>query len=314
MKKGGFLFGGVFFLAGLAVFYFMVLSPVIDASKMQFWHATKGQLISAKIHSYQSRNDDGGYTTMYKVLMQYQYKVGGNSYSGQRAKIMNDNASSDSDDAYDLLTKIQHENSVNNGVVIWFNPSDNRDSIYDRSLDFRFIIMMTLFSSIFMMAGLGIISYSRPEKEQIPDNVEPDKPWTSRSQWASPIIYSDAQKSVKHAWFFAVFASMFFGLFVIALFGRHPVASLFSILFIIPPLWLILRAKRIQKEWRYFSKVPLTLSLYLGMVGGKVKGSLTVPGKNSGMGKYSATLCCNKYWTTRSGNTKALFILTIKSY
>ena len=302
MKKGGVLFGGVFFLAGLAVFYFMVLSPVIDASKMQFWQATNGQLISAKVHSYQSRNDDGGYTTMYKVLIQYQYRINGNIYTGQRAKIMNDNASSDSDNAYDLLAKINRENSANNGIKIWLNPNDNQDSIYDRSLDFRFTIMMTLFSSIFMMAGLGIISYSRPEQEQIPDHVEPDKPWTSRLQWASPIIYSDAKKSVKHAWFFAVFACLFFGLFAIALFGRHPIATLFSVLFLIPPLWLILRAKRIQTEWLYFNKVPLTLSLYPGMVGGKVKGSLTVPGQNSAKSKYIATLSCTKYWTTRSGN------------
>lgn len=302
MKKGGGLFGGVFFLAGLAIFYFMVLSPIMDASKMQFWHATKAQLNSSKVHSYQSRNDDGGYTTMYKVLMQYTYKVDGNRYIGQRAKIMNDNASSDSTDAYDLLTKIQQENNYNKGITIWFNPSDYHNSIYDRSLDFRFIVMMTLFSSVFMMAGLGIISYSRPEKERKPDNVEPDKPWTSRIQWASPIIYSNTQKSVKYAWFFAVFVSLFFGMFVIGMFGRHPVATVFSVLFLIPPLWLILRARRIQKEWLYFSKVPLTLSSYPGMVGGKVKGSLTVPGQNSATGKYSATLTCTKYWTTRTGN------------
>ncbi|WP_076419150.1 DUF3592 domain-containing protein [Colwellia sp. UCD-KL20] len=306
MKKGGFLFGGVFFLAGLAVFYFMVLSPVIDATKMQFWQATNGQLISAKVHNYQSRNDDGGYTTMYKVFMQYQYSIGGNNYTGKRAKIMNDNASSDSDDSYDLLTKIHNENNVNDGITIWVNPSDNRDSIYDRSLDFRFLMLMTLFSGVFMMVGWGIISYSRPEKEAILENVDPKKPWSSRTQWASPIIYSDAQKSVKHAWYFAVLASMFFGMFALAIFGQHPIATVFSILLLIPPLWLILRAKRIQKEWRYFNKVPLTLSLYPGMVGGKVKGGLTIPGNHSGMGKYSATLSCTKYWTTRSGNKTEL--------
>ena len=280
----------------------MVISPVIDASRMQFWQATKAQLNSSKVHSYQSRNDDGGYTTMYNVLIQYQYIVDGNSYIGQRAKIMNDNASSDSSDAYKLLSKIQQENNSNKGIIIWFNPSNNQDSIYDRSLDFRFIIMMTLFSSVFMMAGLGIISYSRTEKEQTPDNVEPDKPWTSRIQWASPIIYSNAQNSVKHARFFAIFSCFFFGMFVIGMFGRHPVATVFSVLFLIPPLWLILRARRIQKEWLYFNKVPLSLSSYPGMVGGKVKGSLTVPGQNSGRGKYTAVLSCTKYWTTRSGN------------
>jgi len=304
MKKGGGFFGGIFFLAGLAVLYFMVLSPAIDASRMQFWQATKAQVIDAKVESYQTRNDNGGYTTMYNVAVQYQYEANGKVYIGQRAKIMNDNASSDSDDAYELHSKIHQENNAQNGIIIWFNPSDGRDSIYDRSLDFRFSVMMTLFSCVFMMAGLGIISYSRPEKEEQPKHIERDKPWTTRVQWASPIIYSSAQKSVKHAWFFAVFASIFFGMFTVAMFGRHPVATVFAALFVIPPLWLILRARRIQKEWLYFSKVPLTLSPYPGMVGGEVKGSLTVPGQNAATGKYSATLTCTRYWTTRSGNER----------
>ncbi|MCI2285344.1 DUF3592 domain-containing protein [Colwellia sp. MSW7] len=264
----------------------------------------KPSLISAKVDSYQSRNDDGGFTTMYNVLMRYQYQVRGHSYTGQRVKIMNDEASSDSSQAYDLLAKIQHENRVNNGITIWVNPSDNQDSIYDRTLGLRFLIIMTLFSCVFMMAGLGVMSYSRKKKERIPDNIDPDKPWTSRIQWASPVIYSDAQESVKYAWFFAIFASIFFGMFSIALFGQHPVATVFSILFLIAPLWLILRAKRIQNEWRYFDKVPLTLSTYPGMIGGKVKGCLIVPGKNSGIGKYSATLNCTKYWHTRHGSER----------
>jgi hypothetical protein len=304
MKKGGVLFGGIFLLAGLAVLYFMVLSPVIDASRMQFWDTTKAQLISAKVDSYQSRNDDGSSTTMYKVRMQYQYRIGGYSYIGQRAKIMNDESSSDSSKAYELLGKIQHENSVNNGIIVWVNPSDNQDSIYNRTLDFRFLIIMTLFSCVFIMAGWGIISYSRSGKEVIPDNIDPEKPWTSRTQWASPIIYSDAQTSVKYAWFFAIFASAFFGMFIISLFGTNSVLTVISLLLLIPPLWLILRAKRIQKEWRHFDKVPLTLSPYPGMVGGTVKGSLTVPGKNSWMGKYSATLTCTKYWITRHGSER----------
>jgi len=302
MKKSVGLFGGIFFLAGFAIFYFMVLSPVIDASRMQFWHAAKAQLIDAKVDSYQSRNDDGSYTTMYNVLVQYQYEVKGKSYIGNRAKIMNDSASNDSDEAYNLLSRINQENNSKHSITIWFNPSDNGNSIYDRSLALRFIIMMSLFSSVFMMAGAGIISYSRPVKEQTPDNVEHDKPWTTRIQWASPIIYSSAQNRVKYAWFFAIFATTFFGMFTVGMFGRHPVATALAVLFLLPPLWLILRARRIQKEWLYFSKVPLTLNPYPGMVGGKIKGSLTVPGHAASIGKYHATLTCTKYWTSRSGS------------
>jgi len=302
MNRSGVLFGGVFFLSGLAVFYFMVLSPIIDAGRMQFWHATPAQLISAKVHSYQSQNDDGGYTTMYKVLTQYQYNIDGSSYVGQRAQITGDSANSDSDGAYKLLSKIKYENKVHKGITIWVNPNDNQDSIYDRTLDFRFLIMMTLFGSIFMMVGWGVMSLSRQNKEKIPDNVDPEKPWTSRSKWSSPVIYSDVQKSVKYACFFAVLATAFFGLFAIALFGKNIVGTVFSILFLIPPLWLILRAIRVRKEWLYFNKVPLTLMPHPGMVGGIVKGRLVIPNKSSSVDKYNVTLSCIKCWVKRSGN------------
>ncbi|WP_157826737.1 DUF3592 domain-containing protein [Colwellia sp. 12G3] len=302
MKKGGVFFGGIFFLAGLVAFYFIVLSAVIDASRMQFWQATKAQLNSADVSSFQSRNDNGGYTTMYKLDIQYRYKVAGTDYFGNRAKIRNDNSTSDSSDAYTLLSKVNHEQSSQQSITVWYNPSNVNESIYDRTLDFQFLLMMTLFSSVFMAIGLGIISYSRPEKEEKPVNANPEKPWTTRSQWASPIIYSNAQMSVKYAWYFAIVSGLFFGMFSVALFGQNPIATIFSLLFLVVPLWLVIRARRIQKEWLYFKKVPLTLGTYPGLVGGKVKGSLTIPGQSSASEKCTVTLNCTKYWTERSGS------------
>lgn len=157
MKKGGVLFGSVFFLAGLIAFYFVVISPVIDATKMQLWRATKATLVNAEVNSFQSRNDDGGLTTMYKVVMQYQYNVGGNEYFGHRAKINNDTSSSDQEEAYAFLHKVHNHQASQNSITVWYNPNNVSESIYDRTLDFKFLLIMTLFSGVFMTVGIGEI-------------------------------------------------------------------------------------------------------------------------------------------------------------
>lgn len=302
MKKGGVLFGGVFFLAGLVVLYFTVISPIIDASRMQFWHATSAQLLSAEVSSYESRNDDGRYTTMYKADIQYQYNLAGNSYLGRRAKIRNNTSSSDSSDAYSLLSKVKLEQKSKNSITIWYNPNNINESIYDRTLGVQFLLIMTFFSGLFITIGIGIIAYSRPEKEQKPVNATPAKPWTMRLQWASPVIYSSAQTKIKYAWYFALLSALFFGMFSLVLFGKHPVATAFALLLLVVPLWLSLRAKRIQKEWQHFKEVPLKLGSYPGVIGGKVNGSLIIPGQIISSQKCIVTLKCTHYWTRRSGS------------
>lgn len=303
MKKGAVFFGGIFFVAGLITFYFIVISPVIDASRMQFWHATKAKLINVDVNSFQSRNDNGGFTTMYKVVMQYQYSVEGHDYIGQRARINNETSSNDQEAAYVLFNKINLEQATQNSINVWYNPNNVSESIYDRNLDYKFLLIMTLFSGVFMTLGIGIIIYSQPAKEQPLNNsnFDPKKPWTTRAQWSSPIIYSTAQQSIKYAWFFALLSVLFFGMFSLSLFGRHPIATLFALLLLIAPLWLVFRARRMQKEWRYYQKVPMKLSAYPGVVGGKVQGGLTIPGQITQSKKCKVTLKCTKYWTRRSG-------------
>ncbi|XQW83726.1 DUF3592 domain-containing protein [Thalassotalea piscium] len=302
MKRSGVLFGSVFFLAGCAILFFTVISPVIDASRMQFWYPAQAQLTSAEVTSHQSRNDDGSYTSMYKVAIRYQYNVDGHEYLGHRAKISNDSSSSDSSDAYWLLSKVKYEQSSKNSITVWYDPDNVADSIYYRGLNLNFLLIMTLFSGVFITVGFGIITYSRTKNEAIPLNVNAETPWTSREQWASPLIYSTAKTSVKYAWYFAFLSALFFGMFSLTLWGQHPIATAFAVLLLIVPLWLVVRARRIQKEWHFFKEVPLELSRYPGVIGGKVEGSVTIPGQVSFLEKCSVTLQCTHYWTKRSGN------------
>lgn len=296
------LFGGVFFIAGIVMLYLAVISPIFDAIQMQFWQQNKAQLLQAEVTSFQSRNDNGSYTTMYRVEISYQYVIASQNYFGHRAKIHNNTSSSDSDEAYELLSRVKNEQARQQFITIWYNQNSPNEAIYDRSLDFKFIVIMTMFSAVFMMIGIGIILYSRGDKaEQISlANVNTEKLWTTRPQWCSATIFSQAESKTNVAWFIAILALLFFGMFALMLIGRHPIASLMAVLLLIGPVWLVFRAKRIQKEWQFYQKVPLTLNPYPGVVGGKVQGCLVIP-KAVASEQYVITLVCTKYWTSRSG-------------
>ena len=155
MKKGGYLFGGVFFLAGAGFFIGVVLSQLFDAINMQSWSRINAQLISADVSSYQSRNDNGSYTTMYKLDASYQYEVNGRTFVGNRTAIST-GSSSDQGEHYQLLSQLKNEQSRYGHIQIWIDPDDPTGSVYDRSLDVRLMLTMTLFCSIFMMIGGGL--------------------------------------------------------------------------------------------------------------------------------------------------------------
>jgi len=306
MSIGKYLFGGVFVVAGAIACYFFVISPIVDAARMQSWHVAHGQLISANVDSYQSRNDDGGYTTMYRPQVSYQYQANNQTYTGNRAQLSY-SSRSNSDVAYEIVGRIKHEQARNNSVKIWYNPNNPNESIYDKSVDVKFLIVMTLFSGTFVVVGAGVIAFAgSKDKEKKADralqNVDPSKPWTTRVAWASPTIYSQAQSNKKLAWYFAILSCLFVGSFSLAMIGEHPVATAFALIFLLLPVWLIKRAKRISDEWRFFQAVPITLNPYPGVIGGKVKGSLTVPVAPHSQDSYQVALSCVKHWTTRSGN------------
>jgi hypothetical protein len=304
MNKGGIFFGGLCFMAGFVAFYFMAISPVIDATKIQFWHSTQGQLVDTAVSSHQKHNDDGSSTTMYGVRMEYSYKVGNTTYYGNRARIRNDESSNNSDNAYALVHKVRQEQARNNSITIWYNPNNERQSVYSRSLNVRLLLAMTLFSSVFMMIGGGIIATSSGKKELPPENSDPSKPWTTRNEWASAIIYSDAQSSLSYAKFFFILSAVMFGMIFTLTVGHTTVSTLLSLLCFIVPTWLFLRAKRIEKEWTFFQKVPLTLNPYPAMIGGKVKGTLAIPVNKSPSDKYLVTLKCTHYWTSSTGSKR----------
>ncbi|GAA3916284.1 DUF3592 domain-containing protein [Litoribacillus peritrichatus] len=301
MKAGGNLFGGIFFVAGFAFWTFFVLSPLADSMSMQLWQSADAKLNYVDVSSYQSRNDNGSYTTMYKLDVQYQYQVGGTSYLGSRASIQQ-LSSSDSSDAYHQKSLISNEQSRNNKIKIWYDPDNPGDSVYDRSLAVRAMLVATSICSVFMFLGGGFIYYSRvsAKKEQKPELADPSKPWTTRKAWASDVIYSKTKNSLALAKFLAVLAWLFCGSFFIGVIGQNIVGSIIVVILLIIPVLVTKRALRIKNELEHFKQVPVTLNPYPGVIGGKVSGSLVIPFHN--LNGFKVTLECTKHWTSRSGN------------
>lgn len=302
MKVGGIIFGGIFFLAGLAAFFFFILSTLFDAFQMQSWQSTPAELTRADISRYESRNDNGSYTTMYSVDIEYIYQAKGKTYTGTRADLRED-SSSDSDEHYQRLYKMKQE-AAQNRLKVWVNPNEPNESIYDRNIDFKFTLIMTIFTSVFMFVGGGIMYASRKKEQPMPLGITPDptKPWTTRAEWASPTLYSNAKNKIGLIKFFTILSFLFCGMFSLALFGQHPVATVFSFILLLPPFFLFRWYKKTKQEWDHFDKVPMQLKPYPGVIGGNVSGSILIPQRYTNGDRYTFELTCTHHWTTRSSN------------
>lgn len=313
-KSSLIVFGGIFFLAGFGFFYLMVLSQVIDSWKMQSWHSANAQLMSASVESHQSRNDDGSYTTMYKVEANYQYQVNGQSYTGDRVSLSNWSSSNQSEH-YEQLNKIKRQQNRYNYIVVWYDPDQPTQSIIDRAIYWKTLSMISAFCFVFMLIGGGIIFYGLTKNKNQPskETIDLSKPWTTRKEWASPTIYSNAQGSLKLAWFLFILSLCFCGVFAIALFGTHPVATGFAILIGVIPLLVLKRALRLQNEWKRFNKVPLHLKPYPGVIGGLVSGEIIIPVRFKTQSHYKLSLNCTHHYTSGSGKNRSSHQVNIYS-
>lgn len=304
MKQRSYLFGLPFLFAGIAVCYFFVFQPLQQAWQMQSWDPVPAQLISAQVTSYQSRNDNGGYTTMYKLQMQYRYQVGGVSYSGDRTSV-SEISSSDSSEHYRRLGEVQRQQSSPAGLRVWVDPDQPSAAVYDREPDWTFLIMLGLFSGVFMLVGGGLTAYGviSSRSRVKPAAMDPQRPWSGRRQWQGPEIYSNARSSYRLYWFLSLLALMFIGMFAVPLLRVQPlIGYLLGACAVLVSGWLGRIAWRQQQAWHFYQKVPVILDPFPGVIGGHVAGSLILPGAPLASEQYSVTLECTHHWLERSGN------------
>ena len=111
------LFIAITFLTGLV----LILTSYKDMSEgiaSRKWPATTGKVTSQEIQSYKIYSDDGG-TTLYRVVINYEFHVYGYLYRGTRLRI-GKGGYEDQSDASDALERLIDGSQCK----VFYNPSD----------------------------------------------------------------------------------------------------------------------------------------------------------------------------------------------
>jgi len=146
-RAAGILLFGVFFLAGLAFFVFIVGRPLLHVVQARQWRSTSCEIISSRVHS--SQDSDG---STYRVEMTYRYSFDGRTYVGNRYEFLNLSTS-----GYRGKAAIVARLAPGTRTPCWVNPADARESVIERgvTLGFLFGLIPLLF---ILIGGAGMYS------------------------------------------------------------------------------------------------------------------------------------------------------------
>lgn len=143
------VFGFIFFVAGTGFLIAFVFPALHDGYRMQSWHGTQGDLLSASLDSHRSDN-----STTYTAKARYQYKVAGRSYENDRIAIY---TGGDNIGDFQVTTgrMLQSQFANKPPVMVFYNPVDPSDSVLIREQRLEMIGVELIFFVAF--GGIGAV-------------------------------------------------------------------------------------------------------------------------------------------------------------
>jgi len=135
---------GLAFAAGGVFFLFQTAVPTWqDWRAMQGWQSASAQLLSVSGSENQTN-------------ARYRYDFDGATYEGERVYVaaFNDNIGSYHTE---LLGRLKRYERTHEPVQIWVNPQDPTQAVIDRDMRWGLFALMTVFCSVFILIGLGIM-------------------------------------------------------------------------------------------------------------------------------------------------------------
>ncbi len=311
MKVGSFLFSFVFgsMFTGVGIFILLQTSvPMLQSwHLMQAWQASNAELIDVQ-----------GAENNTKAT--YRYRVGIQDFQNNRVYVaeFKDNIGSYHQKLFDRLAHLKNQRIP---VQIWYDPSDPKSSIIDRSMRWGFWALITGFCSVFVVIGFASWGYginsirkdgsgqrlrSKPEV----DGTTPilDNPWLKNKHWQSERIRSNAKTGMLGMWVFAVFwnAISLPALFVLKdQIKSENYAVLIVLLFPLIGVYLIFLALRKTREWRRFGIVELIMDPFPGAIGGQVGGGLSLKQTDYQNTRFRVGLECVYSYVSGSGKNRS---------
>jgi len=290
-KKGSIfliLFGAVFLAVGAGMGWFAVVS-MLKAQHMLKWDECEAEVVSCKLERHSGSK--GGST--YSVLAQYQYKIKGIEYKGNRVSLStgSDNIGSFHQDLYRHLNNSKKGNKT---VSCWVNPENAVDSILVRTPRIPMLLFKALFVLVFGAVGLAI-TLSGILRLLTPDTAaEGYQKQRIRMQGAGAYKVAIAVALYWNAFtlWMTWKALLVFTVAVLPLyFWSLAVSGLIPAAI---ALYMLMKLNKYGVSFFEMSPLP-------GVLGGLVSGSIRIPKPVDAVGGFELTLQCIHQYTTKSG-------------
>jgi hypothetical protein len=155
------LFFGIFFVAGAALSWFLMVRPALRILEARSWPEVPCTVVSSEVESH-----PGSDSTTYSVEISYSYEIDGRTYTGDRY-----NFATGSSSGYAHKANIVKQHPPGSRTVCRVDPDDPQRSVM--SVDFDREYLWGLFGLPFLLVGLGGLVWV----------VRRPQPTTGKARW-----------------------------------------------------------------------------------------------------------------------------------
>lgn len=286
---GGYLFGGIFLAAGLAVMLFVAVIPIAKYIDSGSWDRVPATVLSSNLHSHRS---DG--STTYSVSGTYRYRYRGVDYTSSQ---VSQYSGSDNFGDYwqQLYGRIDAARRNNRTVSAWVNPDAPHEAYLDRTFRWGSVIFGFTFGGVFALVGGGVMLLMRRGSK--------DAALVSETGF-----YSSQEKSGH--WFLVGFGAIFILLPSPAYLeiwkevSRGDFAILLVLLFPLVGAGIAFAGWKMRQNYRFFGPTPLKMDPEPGQAGGQVGGQIHLGRPVPDDASLSVWLSCVRFYYSGSGKDR----------
>ncbi len=285
---GGYLFGGIFLFAGLAVMVYVGLLPVGKYLLSGQWERVPATVLSSELHRHRS---DGSST--YSVTARYRYSYQGQTFTSDQVGLY-----SCSDNVGDywqqLSSRLDRARASNRALQAWVNPSNPTQAYLDRTFRWSTLIFGLTFGGVFALVGAGVMYLMRRGRD--PQTVSGTGQYSSREKSGH--------------WLMVGFGAVFILLPSPAYLevwkevSRGNYMILLVLLFPLAGAGIALAGLRMRNNYRFFGPTPLALDPQPGQAGGQVGGSIQLGRALSAEQSVTVWLSCIRCYYSGSGKDR----------
>ena len=286
---GGYLFGGIFLFAGMAVMVYVAVLPGVRYLQSGFWERVPATVLSSELLT--SRSDG---STTYSVSGSYRYRYLGRTYTSTR--ISQYSGYDNFDDYWQTLSgQLNQARSRNRTVMAWVNPSDPAQAYLDRSFRWSSLLFGLTFGGVFALVGGGIIFLMRRGVKE-------------KAQTQATGRYGSREKSGH--WLMIGFGAIFILLPSPAYLqiwkevSRGDYAIVLVLLFPMVGGGIALAGWKMRQNFRHFGPTPLVLDPEPGHAGGQVGGQVHLGRALPDQSALTIWLSCVRCYYSGSGKDR----------